>query len=83
VADGNVHLVVGKRNRGQQLTDQINDLVYGPLKDLGGSISAEHGIGQHKKHYLYISRTDQEIQLMKTLKQTMDPRNILNPGKII
>jgi FAD/FMN-containing dehydrogenase len=83
VADGNVHLVVGKRNRGQQLTDLINDLVYGPLKDLGGSISAEHGIGQHKKHYLHISRTDQEIQLMKTLKQTMDPRNILNPGKII
>ena len=83
VADGNVHLVVDKRNRDQQLTDQINDLVYVPLKDLGGSISAEHGIGQHKKHYLNISRSEQEIQLMKTLKQTLDPLNILNPGKII
>ena len=59
-----------------------NNMVYDPLKALGGSISAEHGIGLAKKSYLAISRSNEEIALMKNLKQAMDPRNILNPGKI-
>jgi FAD/FMN-containing dehydrogenase len=47
-----------------------------------GSVSAEHGIGLDKKDYLYTSKTSQEIALMKTLKQTLDPKNILNPNLI-
>jgi FAD/FMN-containing dehydrogenase len=50
---------------------------------MGGSISAEHGIGHHKKRYLHYSRSTEEIQLMKTLKLALDPGNILNPGKIL
>ncbi len=83
VADGNIHLVIGKSSQSTELINKINDLVYGPLKAVGGSISAEHGIGVHKKNYLSISRSDQEIQLMKIIKQAMDPKNILNPGKIL
>jgi len=60
-----------------------NQMVYKPLQALGGSISAEHGIGLSKKDYLYYSRTQAEIQLMKTLKQHLDPRCILNPGKVV
>ncbi len=83
VGDGNIHLVIGKSHQSEALINQINHRVYLPLKTIGGSISAEHGIGIHKKHYLHISRTSEEIQLMKTLKKTLDPRNILNPGKIL
>ncbi len=83
VADGNIHLVIGKSRQSEELINQINDIVYQPLKAIGGSISAEHGIGTHKKHYLPISRSQEEIQLMKTLKSTLDPRNILNRGKIL
>jgi FAD/FMN-containing dehydrogenase len=83
VGDGNIHLVIGKSHQSEALINQINHRVYLPLKAIGGSISAEHGIGIHKKHYLHISRTSEEIQLMKTLKKTLDPRNILNPGKIL
>jgi FAD/FMN-containing dehydrogenase len=83
VADGNIHLVVGKNTQSNELIDRINQKVYNPLKTIGGSISAEHGIGVHKKHYLSISRTDQEIQLMKNLKKGLDPYNLLNPGKVI
>ncbi|MBU6471435.1 MAG: FAD-binding oxidoreductase, partial [Alphaproteobacteria bacterium] len=48
----------------------------------GGSVSAEHGIGLEKRAYLSWSRSAEEIALMKTLKRTLDPKNILNPGKV-
>jgi FAD/FMN-containing dehydrogenase len=90
LADGNLHIIVAPINE-ERLDDatktswqsQSNDIVYGPLKELGGSISAEHGIGLSKKAYLPYSRTPEEIALMKTLKRTLDPAGILNPGKII
>ena len=67
----------------EQWHQKSNELVYEPLQALGGSISAEHGIGLLKKEYLHLSRSDAEIGLMKTLKQTLDPKSILNRGKII
>ena len=51
--------------------------------EYGGSISAEHGIGTHKKAYLGYSRTPQEMALMRTIKQAMDPKNLLNRGKVL
>ena len=66
----------------QKLHECCNRLVYGPLQLIGGSISAEHGIGLYKKDYLPLSRNDSEISLMKTLKRTLDPDAILNRGKI-
>ncbi len=83
VGDGNIHLVIGKSHQSEALINRINDRVYQPLTAIGGSISAEHGIGVHKKNYLHISRSPEEIQLMKTLKHTLDPHNILNPGKVL
>ncbi|MDB4223153.1 FAD-binding oxidoreductase [Granulosicoccus sp.] len=90
LADGNLHVLVAPI--AEQALDQAtkllwqsesNEIVYRPLKALGGSISAEHGIGLSKKAYLPYSRTREEIALMRTLKQTLDPAGILNPGKII
>ncbi len=83
VADGNVHFVVGKENNSATLVHQINEIVYRPLKVLGGSVSAEHGIGIDKKQYLSYCRTTAEIDLMKTLKKTLDPKEILNRGKVL
>ena len=62
---------------------QSNQIIYQPLTLLGGSISAEHGIGLEKREYLSLSRNAEEINLMKSLKSMMDPKNILNPGKIV
>jgi FAD/FMN-containing dehydrogenase len=56
--------------------------VYRPLGSLGGSVSAEHGIGLEKKAYLTVCRSQSEIALMRTLKAALDPKGILNPGKI-
>jgi FAD/FMN-containing dehydrogenase len=83
VADGNIHFMIGKENKSNKLRLEINETIYSGLKAIGGSVSAEHGIGLHKKAYLDISRTPEEIQLMKTLKLAMDPKGILNPGRII
>ena len=52
------------------------------MGDSGGSISAEHGIGILKRPYLKMSRTEEEIETMRTLKRALDPKNILNPGRI-
>lgn len=67
----------------KQWRQQSNTLVYAPLQAMGGSVSAEHGIGLQKKPYLDLSRNAVEISLMKTLKRTLDPKGILNRGKII
>ena len=61
------------------MTSAIYDLVV----ELGGSISAEHGIGQLKRDHLFEYRSEEEIKLMRTLKQALDPQNILNPGKVM
>ena len=65
-----------------ELRPKIEALVYRSLGDLGGSISAEHGIGLEKKSYLAVCRSQSEIALMRTLKTAFDPDGILNPGKI-
>ena len=83
IADGNIHFIVGKVNNTQELIEAVNDVIYSPLAALGGSVSAEHGIGLHKKKYLPLCRTAEEINLMQLLKQSMDPRNILNRGKVL
>ncbi len=83
IADGNIHFMVGKHNDSASETHEINQIIYSPLKANGGSISAEHGIGLHKKAYLHHCRSEAEIALMKTLKQALDPKGILNPGRIL
>jgi FAD/FMN-containing dehydrogenase len=85
VADGNLHLSVcaGDERRHVATFDAVERIVYEPLRSISGSISAEHGIGLERKAYLEISRTRAEIAAMRALKAALDPRGILNPGKII
>ncbi|MBY4947300.1 FAD-binding oxidoreductase [Cupriavidus respiraculi] len=62
---------------------EISEVVYRVVQDFGGSISAEHGIGTHKKPFLGCSRTPEELGLMRVLKRTLDPNHILCPGRVI
>ena len=82
LADGNLHLVVGTGDLESDTIKKIENSVYEPLELIGGSISAEHGIGLEKKPYLHLSRSEEEINYMKALKDTFDPKGILNPGLI-
>jgi len=67
----------------KQWYEACNKIMFEPLKNIGGSVSAEHGIGLMKKPYLHYSRTENEIAVMRLLKKSLDPANILNPGKIV
>ena len=78
IADGNIHFIVDKENHDDSLRKEINTAVYTPLQAMHGSVSAEHGIGQDKRDYLKLCRTGEEIQLMRLLKKTLDPKSILN-----
>jgi FAD/FMN-containing dehydrogenase len=81
MADGNLHLVIAAGDDAATRT-RVEDLVYRPLAAIGGSVSAEHGIGLEKRAYLSLSRTPAEISTMRLLKRALDPRGILNPGKV-
>ncbi|TWO33235.1 FAD-binding oxidoreductase [Seonamhaeicola sediminis] len=83
VADGNIHFLISKSNNSTELIDKINNIIYTPLTGLGGSVSAEHGIGIHKKPYLKFCRSNEEIKLMQSLKTALDSRGILNRDKIL
>ncbi len=79
LGDGNIHFCIGPA----QDKAAIDEMVYRLMSEYGGSISAEHGVGLGKKAYLHYSRSEVELDMMRTLKRAFDPKNILNPGKII
>ncbi len=81
LGDGNLHLIAGVGDRGAR--HAVEEIVYGLLRRRGGSVSAEHGIGLSKRAYLAYSRSPAEIALMRRLKTALDPRNVLNPGKVL
>jgi len=83
LGDGNIHLLVTADNDAPETRHAVEEIVYGELRGRDGVISAEHGIGLEKKSHLDVSRNPAEIALMQTLKQALDPRGILNPGKVI
>ncbi len=84
VGDNNLHFFFAPRSEAidEDTKEAAAKIIYAPLQALGGSISAEHGIGLEKKAYLGLSRTPQEIELMRLLKRSLDPNNILAPGRI-
>ncbi len=61
----------------------VNDVVFAVVKKYGGSISAEHGIGVMKRDLLPSVKDPVAYDLMRTLKRTLDPKGILNPGKVL
>lgn len=83
MGDGNLHLFVSCGENTLSTRHQVEEIVFLPLQKIGGSITAEHGIGLEKKPWLHLSRTPEEIALMRTLKHALDPKGILNPGKVV
>ena len=63
--------------------DEVNRLVHGIAGELGGTISAEHGIGVLKRDMLKEVKSPLEIDLMHRVKHAFDPNGILNPGKVL
>ncbi|MGE0211389.1 MAG: FAD-binding oxidoreductase [Parvibaculaceae bacterium] len=88
LGDGNIHFNVSQpvgADRRAYLDgwEAMNEAVHAIVIDLGGSISAEHGIGQLKRPLMTHIKSPVELDLMRALKRTLDPNGILNPGKLL
>ncbi len=88
LGDGNLHynVATGDRWTVEQLLesqDAIYALVHDSVHRFGGSISAEHGVGQLKRDLLPRYKDGVELDLMRRIKQALDPQGIMNPGKVI
>ena len=81
IGDNNLHLTATTGNHDD--LERISEIVYSATSDVGGSIAAEHGIGMSRREYLHLSRSESEIALMRKLKATLDPKGILNPGRVL
>jgi FAD/FMN-containing dehydrogenase len=82
VGDGNLHYNVGPEG----LVDKraaVNRIVYDAVARLGGSISAEHGLGQLKREAIRSQKPPLELELMRRLKAALDPKGLMNPGKVL
>jgi FAD/FMN-containing dehydrogenase len=88
LGDGNIHFNI-QAAKGADMTsflarwDEIARIVHDVVRDFGGSFSAEHGIGVMKRSDLKRYKSPVEVDLMRALKRTLDPKNILNPGKLV
>lgn len=88
MGDGNIHYNVSQppgMNRQAYLDtwNDMNDVVFDVVLSLGGSISAEHGIGRLKAHRMRKIKQPVELEMMRGLKQMLDPNNILSPGRVL
>jgi FAD/FMN-containing dehydrogenase len=88
LGDGNIHYNVTQpagADKAEYLShwDAMNAAVYEVVKKYGGSISAEHGIGVVKRHQLPAVKDPVALDLMRSLKTLLDPKGILNPGKVL
>jgi FAD/FMN-containing dehydrogenase len=87
IGDGNLHINVMKpdalsKDDFNATTQLADDVLFELVAKHHGSISAEHGIGLLKKKKLHYTRSSEEIAVMRALKSVLDPKRILNPGKI-
>jgi FAD/FMN-containing dehydrogenase len=88
LGDGNIHFNIQAAKGADMASflarwDEIARIVHDVVRDFGGSFSAEHGIGVMKRADLKRYKSPVEIDLMRALKRTLDPKNILNPGKLV
>jgi FAD/FMN-containing dehydrogenase len=88
LGDGNIHFnftrPVGMENeKYMAYRKQVNAIVYRLVLELGGSISAEHGIGLFKRDELEQTKSPVELAMMRQIKSGFDPKGIMNPGKVL
>lgn len=88
LGDGNIHCNVQQPEGADKAAflarwDEINRIVHGIVADFGGAISAEHGIGQLKRDLLPGVKDPVALDTMRAIKRALDPRGIMNPGKVL
>ena len=81
--DGNLHAILSIGQLDRQIQRAFDEIVYGAVREVNGSVAAEHGIGVSRAYFLPYTRRPEELELMRKLKNALDPRDILNRGKLL
>ena len=81
--DGNLHAIVSTGQMDKAIQHGFDSAIFDAVRDVGGSIAAEHGIGVSRAPFLKWTRSNSELALMRTLKDAIDPKHLLNPGKLL
>jgi FAD/FMN-containing dehydrogenase len=87
VGDGNLHVNILKPDNLESpqfvaKCKAVDQKMFQMIQDLGGSISAEHGVGLVKKPFVHFTRSEAEMDMMRGIKSVFDPDGIMNPGKL-
>ena len=85
VGDGNFHfgyLLDPSIPREREVAEELNNKLVSRALRLGGTCTGEHGVGLHKMDFLVTEAGDGAVEMMRTIKRALDPKNIMNPGKI-
>lgn len=83
IADGNLHLIVPVPPGNHDIEIEVERRLFDVLAERDGTVTAEHGIGTLKRPWIGKTRSAQELQLMQVLKKAIDPKGLLNPGKVL
>ena len=88
MGDGNIHYNTSMPDPKQNMqfiaqSEGVNHIVYDIVYELHGSISAEHGLGQLKREEIRHYKSALELELMRSIKQALDPHGLMNPGKVV
>merc|ERR1712194_127544 len=83
VGDGNLHINVSAEKFDHGFSAAYEPWLWKEVKNIGGSISAEHGIGCAKTDVIHFSKSPEALEMMWSIKKAMDPKGILNPYKVI
>jgi len=88
IGDGNLHYNQSRAGTDSNAefiarTESVNRIVHDLVHELGGSISAEHGLGQLKREEVLRYKSETEMDMMRAVKRALDPRGLMNPGKLL
>ena len=85
--DGNLHAIPLKNSASsvahwEEILPALLKAIYAMTSELGGAISGEHGIGHKRRDYMSLVMSEAHLDMMRKIKRALDPKNILNPGKV-
>ena len=83
LGDGNIHYAIYPTKFDEVLFDRLTNRLEEVTHELGGSFSAEHGIGLSKKKSMERRKDPVALEVMRSIKMGLDPKNLMNPGKVL
>lgn len=83
IGDGNLHINISCDEYDSGVEKILEPFIYNYVSKINGSVSAEHGLGFKKSKYIYLSKPENSVKIMKQIKNLLDPKGLMNPYKVL